>query len=92
MGQILKDYAEAMRLPFYISNGQVIGPDGECWGTSSEGYGVRDIHQIIEDARVDLAGRAPTLLCAEWVNITLLAVQNAAWEHENEKRKGQNHD
>jgi len=35
MGQILKDYEEAMRLPFYISNGQVIGPDGECWGTSS---------------------------------------------------------
>ena len=53
---------------------------------------MRDIHQIIEDARVDLAGRAPTLLCAEWVNITLLAVQNAAIEHENEKRKGQNHD
>jgi hypothetical protein len=90
MGQILTDYEEAMRLPFYISNGQ--GRRHRSSGESSEGYGVRDIHQIIEDARVDLAGRAPTLLCAEWVNITLLAVQNAAIEHENEKRKGQNHD
>jgi hypothetical protein len=92
MGQILTDYEEAMRLPFYISNGQGQGRRHRSSGESSEGYGVIDIHQIIEYARVDLAGRAPTLLCAEWVNITLLAVQNAAIEHENEKRKGQNHD
>ena len=53
---------------------------------------MKDIHQIIEAARADLAGRAPSALCGYWVNITLLAVQNAAIEIENEKRKGQNHD